>query len=657
MSAPRPDGPDGRNVVLAVALSISILLAFDLLYAAPERAARLAQEQTAEGPAGAARTPVTAPAGSLAPAGQGAGQGAGGLNAGGDADARAAAPRARLSARETEGSLSLLGARLDDLSLPLYRASLALEAGPVALLAPEGSERPFFAEFGWAGEEGVALPGPDTLWSPAGAGALTPETPLHLVWESPSGLLFEQIWRMEGPYLFAVEQRATNRSDTPRRLAPFALVARTNPPPGLGFFILHEGPLGWTDEALQEPSYKDIAEEPIVYEQAAGGWLGFTDKYWMAALLPPPPVGAEGKVQARLLALPAGDGASPGSSPRYQADILHPAAVLAPGASMSVTDRLYAGAKEVRRLDAVAESFGAAHFDLAVDFGWLYFLTKPLFFALDWFNRLFGNFGVAILAVTVCMRIVFFPLANQSFRTMAEMRKLQPEVLELRERYGEDKQRMQQEMMRLYRERKLNPMMGCLPVLLQIPVFFALYKVLFVTIEMRHAPFWGWIRDLSAPDPTTWINLFGLLPFDRPGLGLLDFFQIGAAPLLMGLTMALQMRLNPPPPDPMQARIFALMPIVFTFLLAGFPAGLILYWTCNNILSILQQAVIMKRAGVEVRFHPPAFLSRLRGGGGGEEGGNAGESAGADGGGEEGRGGDEGKAGSDGPARGKSGKK
>ena len=327
----------------------------------------------------------------------------------------------------------------------------------------------------------------------------------------------------------------------------------------------------------------------------------------MAALLPPPPAGAEGssaaaaggagKVQARLLALPAGDSASSGSSPRYQADILHPAAVLAPGASMSVTDRLYAGAKEVRRLDDVAESFGAAHFDLAVDFGWLYFLTKPLFFALDWFNRLFGNFGVAILAVTVCMRIVFFPLANQSFRTMAEMRKLQPEVLELRERYGEDKQRMQQEMMRLYRERKLNPMMGCLPVLLQIPVFFALYKVLFVTIEMRHAPFWGWIRDLSAPDPTTWINLFGLLPFDRPALGLLDFFQIGAAPLLMGLTMALQMRLNPPPPDPLQARIFALMPIVFTFLLAGFPAGLILYWTCNNILSILQQAVIMKRAG------------------------------------------------------------
>jgi YidC/Oxa1 family membrane protein insertase len=383
-------------------------------------------------------------------------------------------------------------------------------------------------------------------------------------------------------YMFTVTQRVENTGGEAVTLHPYALVSRHGTPQTSGFFILHEGPIGVFDNTLREVDYDELREEGVISQATTGGWIGITDKYWLAAVIPD----QNDPVEARFVHQRSDN------IDIYQTDFTGGAVAIGPGETVESTSRIFAGAKRAQLLDHYAQTYNIAHFDRAIDFGWFYFLTKPLFYFLIYIQRYVGNFGIAILVLTVVIKLLFFPLANKSYKAMSQMRRLQPEMLKLRERFGDDKMRLNQEMMALYKREKVSPASGCLPMLIQIPVFFALYKVLFVTIEMRHAPFFGWINDLSAPDPTSIFNLFGLIPVDLP-----QFLIIGAWPLIMGVTMYLQQKLNPQPPDPMQAKIFMMLPVIFTFMLAQFPAGLVIYWTWNNVLSIIQQWVIMRRTG------------------------------------------------------------
>jgi YidC/Oxa1 family membrane protein insertase len=389
--------------------------------------------------------------------------------------------------------------------------------------------------------------------------------------------------------MFSVRQSVDNESAAPVTLYPYGLVSRTGRPQTAGYYILHEGLIGYLgEEGLHEVGYDDLDEQPsITPPKAAAGWLGITDKYWAAALVPR----GETAFQPRFH-----KGAA-GTQPTFQADFLGDAVNVPAGGNAVHETLLFAGAKETAVIDSYEAKLGIPRLELLIDWGWFYFITKPLFFLIDWLYRLFGNFGLAILAVTVMVKAVFFPLANRSYASMTKMKKLQPEMQKLQERHKDDRMAMQQAMMELYKKEKVNPIAGCWPILIQIPVFFALYKVLFVTIEMRHAPFFGWIRDLSAPDPTSIFNLFGLIPWDPP-----QFLMLGVWPLIMGITMFVQMRMNPTPPDKTQAMIFNWMPVIFTFMLASFPAGLVIYWAWNNFLSILQQGAIMKRHGVPIEL-------------------------------------------------------
>jgi YidC/Oxa1 family membrane protein insertase len=391
--------------------------------------------------------------------------------------------------------------------------------------------------------------------------------------------------------MLTVTDRVSNTADKPVTLYPYALISRTGTPPTLGFYILHEGLLGVFGGSLKELTYKDVAEKKKVEQKTRGGWLGITDKYWLVALIPD----QQKEVQTRFTH------AAPDRVDRYQVDFTGEAVIVPAGGGAETTTRMFIGAKQVKLLDAYGADLKIDRFDLAVDWGWFYFLTKPIFFMLELLAQWLGNFGLAILALTVVIKLLLFPLANKSYRAMSKLKILQPEMMKLRDRYGDDKVRLNQEMMALYKREKANPAAGCLPILVQIPIFFALYKVLFVTIEMRHAPFYGWIKDLSDQDPTTVFNLFGLLPWDPsvvPVIG--PFLMLGAWPLIMGVTMYFQQMLNPQPPDPVQARLFQLMPILFTFLLASFAAGLVIYWAWNNVLSMAQQWWIMRLAEREV---------------------------------------------------------
>jgi YidC/Oxa1 family membrane protein insertase len=409
------------------------------------------------------------------------------------------------------------------------------------------------------------------------------EEGVTLTWDNGEGLRFERRIAFDDAYMLTITQRIANDGEDPVSLFPYGLVSRWGTPSTLGYYILHEGPIGVLGGTLEEIDYDDLQEDGNVELPSRGGWLGITDKYWLTALVPD---------QASELTGTFRDNVVDGQN-RYQVDYLRTARAVPAGGSIETTDRLFAGAKEVSQLDRYSEEYGIPLFDRAVDFGWFYFLTKPMFHVLHFFYKWTGNYGLAILLLTLRVKFLFFPLANKSYRAMSKMKKLQPEMMRLREQYGDDKMRMNQELMALYKKEKANPMSGCLPIVVQIPVFFALYKVLFVSIEMRHAPFFGWIHDLSAPDPTTIFNLFGLIPWDPP-----SFLMIGVWPLLMGATMFLQQKLNPQPADPMQARIMMMLPAMFIFLFATFPAGLVIYWTWNNILSIAQQWTIMKRMGV-----------------------------------------------------------
>ncbi len=494
--------------------------------------------------------------------------------------------RVLIQSPNLNGSLSLLGGRIDDLTLTNYYEELDKTSPPIVLLSPSGGNNAYFADFGWVGE-GATLPNENTIWT-ASSKSLSPGKPVTLKWDNGQGLIFKRTYTIDEKYMFSVSQSIENRGPSPVTLYPYGLVSRHDMPEVTGFYILHEGLLGVFDETLQEVDYSDLRDNNTVTNNTTGGWLGITDKYWLVALIPDQQTQMSSRFTYR----------NDNEGEKFQADFMGPPLTIPAGRSGEVGSYLFTGAKEVKVLDYYEKKLAISRFDLAIDFGWFYFLTKPIFYTLIFINEHVGNFGVAIILLTVLIKIVFFPLANKSYVSMSKMKKLHPEMLKLRERFGDDKMQLNKEMMALYKREKANPASGCLPMLVQIPVFFALYKVLFVTIEMRHAPFFGWIQDLSAPDPTSFFNLFGLIPWD-PATYLPDFMLIGVWPLAMGFTMYLQQKLNPQPTDPMQAKMFMFLPLIFTLLLARFPAGLVIYWAWNNLLSIIQQKIIMVKMGVK----------------------------------------------------------
>ena len=495
------------------------------------------------------------------------------------------APRISIDTPSIEGSISLAGARIDDIVLKNYTKNLDPQSSKIRLFERLDNQKPYFAEFGWIGSGTVDLPNSSSIWT-SNSSILEPGKPIILSYKSDNNLKFERIFEINENYLITITDRVMNNGSSEVTLYPYGLVRRTGLPKVDGLFILHEGPIAVIDEKLREVDYDDLVDDgdEIISSEMKGGWIGITDKYWLAALIPDQKDNSEFAFRY-----------SKKSSGQWQSDWRGSSKIISPGSEIETTSHLYAGAKKLALLDEVEEDIGAYRFDLAIDFGWFYFLTKPFFYTLNWLSKYLGNFGLAIIGLTIIIKLLFFPLANGSYRSMAKMRALQPKLTELRERYKGDQQALNKAMMEMYKSEKVNPAAGCLPIFIQIPVFFALYKVLYVTIEMRHAPFYGWINDLSAKDPTSILNLFGILPYSVQNWPIPDFFQLGIWPIVMGITMWLQFRLNPTPPDPVQARIFAWMPVIFTFLLATFPAGLVIYWTINNLLSIGQQWLIMKQ--------------------------------------------------------------
>jgi YidC/Oxa1 family membrane protein insertase len=577
---------NNRNFILAIVLSMAVLFAWQYFFvpAAPPDAAKQQAEQQQPAEPG----PPQPQAGTELPAG-GAPQPGATDAALTRADALGESPRVAINTPSLTGSISLKGGRIDDLTLKDYRETVEPTSPNVVLLSPAGTPHAYYAEHGFVGAGGgdeLGLPTPDTVWTATTQGSLTPGSPVTLTYDNGKGLKFTRTITIDDKYMFTIADMVANESSEPVTLHPYALVSRHETPPIQGFFILHEGLIGVVDDGgLEEISYSTALENPPVTSKSQHGWLGITDKYWATVIIP-----EQGKTfDARF------SGSQKDGRDRFQTDYLKGPLTIQPGGTGETAGQVFAGAKEVNVVDGYAETYGIPKFDLLIDWGWFYFLTKPLFFVLDYFYKLVGNFGVAILIVTVLIKLVFFPLANKSYVAMSKMKKLAPEMQRIKERFGDDRMRQQQAMMELYKKEKVNPASGCLPILIQIPIFFALYKVLFVTIEMRHAPFFGWIKDLSAPDPTSVFNLFGLIPWEPP-----LFLMIGIWPIIMGITMWVQMKLNPAPPDPIQQKIFTWMPVFFTFLLASFPAGLVIYWAWNNFLSVIQQAAIMKRQGVEI---------------------------------------------------------
>jgi len=604
---------ENKNTILAIVLSLIVVVGWQYFVGYPQmekqrheallKQQEQAQVQPAPATAATPASPAAQPGGPpAAPASSAASVAP--LTHGRET-VIAASPHVAIDTPRLSGSINLKGARIDDLSLTQYRETVDPNSPPIVLFAPSGAPDAYYAEFGWVPASGTTLklPGTETLWSEEGSGALGVGHPVTLSYDNGEGLVFRRVIAVDDHYLFTIKDEVQNKTGAPVTLFPYALISRHGTPKTQGYYILHEGLIGvMGDQGEQTETYKKIEEKKSVTWDVTDAWLGFTDKYWAAALLPD----TDAKVHARFSAGEAG------AQKTYQTDYLLDAVTVAPGATGAADARLFAGAKEVSVVGvnfpfASAGGYNQAlhlnHFDLLIDWGWFYFITKPMFLALDYFYYLVGNFGIAILIVTVLVKLLFFPLANKSYASMAKMKAVQPEMTMIRERFADDKMKQQQAMMELYKKEKINPIAGCLPIAIQIPVFFSLYKVLFITLEMRHAPFYGWIRDLSAPDPTNIFTLFGLIPFDPTVLPLIGgFMHMGIWPLIMGVTMWVQMKLNPPPPDPTQQMIFNYMPIIFTFMLANFPAGLVIYWAWNNTLSVIQQSAIMHRNGAKIEL-------------------------------------------------------
>lgn len=578
-----------RNLFTAIFLSLLILVGFHFLYEKPQmekqRAAYLAMKQeedarkAAQGQNGtmsgaAAEMPVSA--GAVAQERE---------RATVIAEGFALKQRLPIVTPALQGSINLKGGRIDDVSLTQYHETLEPNAPKIVLLSPSGSAAPhkaYYAEFGWLGK-GVGVPSPDTVWQ-SDEVELAPGKPVTLRWENGQGLTFERAISVDEKFMFTVTDKVKNQGGTEVTLYPYGLISRHGKPHTTDIYILHEGPIGVLAGTITDPKYATLAEEGSIKSDSQGGWVGLTDKYWLAALVPP---------QSELVNAGFSFDKAGQAKPEdgiYQSDYRGTSVVVAAGSAAEHSQQFFAGAKELRTLNHYQAAFKISHFSDAIDFGWYWFLTKPFLFLLDVFGAWFGNFGLAILAFTVLLKLLTLPLSLKSYRSMARMREIQPRIKELMEKYKDDRQKLGVEQMQLYKQEKVNPLSGCLPQLIQIPIFFALYKILYVGIELRHAPFYGWIHDLSAPDPTSVLTLFGLLNY--------SFIpHIGVWPILMGISMFMTQRLSPQPPDKTQAQIFMFLPLIFTFMLAGMASGLIIYWTWSNLLGLAQQWYIMHHTG------------------------------------------------------------
>jgi YidC/Oxa1 family membrane protein insertase len=586
MKKQHPD--DQTNMMIALALAMLVLMVWNYFYAAPQMQAmrdKAIQEQKA---AEAAKTAPGAPAAAAVvqkPA----------IKVATRAEALLQSPRIKIETPSLQGSIALKGGLIDDLTLVKHHETVDPKSPNVVLLSPLAGPAAYFAEQGWLGGAGSqqTVPNADTNWQQSGSSALTPTSPVTLTWDNGTGLKFTRTVSVDADYMFTLSDAVANTSAGDVVLTSYSRLYRLEKPKGAGYGgILHEGLIGvMGEDGLKEVTYDTIEKNggPMRFEGKTGGWLGMTDPYWGTALIP--------DQKTPFVATFEGRAAVGDKSGLYVAEYTGPQSVAAAGQSIKSDSLFYAGAKQVSVVDGYEAQHNIKLFNKSIDWGWFHFFTRPLHALLDWLYKLLGNFGLAILATTVLVKAAFFPLANKSYESMAKMKKLQPQMEIMKERFKDDKARQQKEMMALYQKEKINPMAGCLPMLIQIPVFFALYKVLLISIDMRHAPFYGWIKDLSAPDPTSLFNLFGLLPFSVPA-----WLLIGVWPLVMGITMFVQMQMSPPQPDPIQQKMFSYMPLFFTFLLASFPAGLVIYWAWNNLLSIMQQWYINKRLGVEIHL-------------------------------------------------------
>ncbi len=583
-----------KNLILATLLSFLVITVWLMLFPPqqpePDLTVPSAAELSANGEtsvpiadAGNAGGPTTTPTGQTDTA----------------ALALAEAPRITIETPELSGSISLLGGRIDDLRLKLYRVDTSENSDIVTLFRPEGELDAYYALYGWAAAAGLdpsLVPGATTLWQLEKGNTLTPETPVTLVWDNEAGLVFRREISVDDKYMFSLTQSVENTGDGAQRLAPYGVIRRHGLPSNLSkFYILHEGAILQSGEEMSEIDYKDLRKadpDPKwgaaseVISSAGNGWLGFTDHFWMTTLIP------------------ASDASFDGVFKYYESNDLYTAwsaletIEVAPGTTASATTRLFAGAKEWETIRAYEKEENVYKFIDSIDWGWFFFITKPMFALLHYLNKYIGNMGWSIIVLTFVVKAMLLPLAYKSYVSMAKMKELQPEMEKLKERAGEDKQKQQKEMMELYKREKVNPASGCLPIFLQIPIFFSLYKVIFVTLELRHAPWIGWIRDLSAPDPSSILNLFGLLPFSPPEpTSMLATVSLGLLPILLGISMWLQQKLNPAPTDKTQAMIFAWMPWVFMFMLGRFASGLVLYWITSNTLTFTQQYLIMRSHG------------------------------------------------------------
>jgi YidC/Oxa1 family membrane protein insertase len=601
---------DTRNLFLAIALSVLVMAAWQYFYAGPlyqreHQAAQAANRantapSTEAQPSGAptTATPPGAPAAATPP-------GAPATTAPQTvAQVLAASPRVMIDTPSVGGSIDLKGGKIDDIILKDYRETIDPKSANIRLFSPPGAPDAYWAETGFVSSSGLKTPNLDTVWTADGK-TLTPTQPVTLTWDNGAGLVFKRVVAVDDKYMFTITDSVVNAGAAPATVQPYGLILRHGRPNVAGYSVLHEGFVGVITGAgasqvaltlpVQEVTYAAIEKDTgrLRAYKGDGGWLGFTDKYWGSAVIPDQTAPIEARFSASGTVQPVD----------YQADFLGKEQTVAPGASFETTTRVFAGAKEVSTIDNYESSLGIKKFSLMIDWGWFWMITKPMFQLLDAIYKVVGNFGVAILMVTVLVKLAFFPLANRSYKSMAKMKKIQPQIAALKDLYPDDRAKQQQEQMELFKREGVNPVAGCLPMVIQIPVFFALYKVIFITIEMRHAPFFGWIRDLSAPDPTNVFTLFGLIPWDPTALPAIGhFLALGIWPLIMGVSMFFQMKMNPEPADPVQKQMFSWMPVIFTFMLGTFPAGLVIYWTWNNTLTVLQQYYIMSKAGVKVEL-------------------------------------------------------